>query len=408
VRLPIALMRLAGYKWRIQRRTPCNLSPSTCALFLFFAVLLIAAAPTVRAQDEPPIPVDPTPLAELISAREKAALGEAHGPRKAVEVCLEISDAHLEGALTAIKANDTHMAERELDIYNKACAGALKAASEQRDVRRALAKRIEQHLYKQIRALESIKMLFPEERVAFAEAALKQAKQLRVRALNEAFASGDILQDPTKPKPNGPPHDKTGPANGKPPLPPARILSHTGALKDQAQGFLPHPRGAGRGVSASQLPNDYLSEEEDDHVREAQEADSRLKVFMKIADRRLALIIGPPPVLGDKKSQKKADEELREWGSLPTLSHAELLRHYARAIDECMAKLDDAYERNPKSSALVKALNILRDSTDRHLQTLHSLEAQMKDESEGAALKHAIEVAETANKGARDGLKKKG
>ena len=92
---------------------------------------------------------------------------------------------------------------------------------------------------------------------------------------------------------------------------------------------------------------------------------------------------------------------------LPKLSRAELLLHYARAIKEGMAKLEDAYERNPKSSAIPKALAALRDATGRHLQTLRVLQSEMKDERESAALREAIDQAETANNGARDGLKRK-
>ena len=131
----------------------------------------------------------------------------------------------------------------------------------------------------------------------------------------------------------------------------------------------------------------------------------RAKVFMKIADRRLKAVVGPRTPATDKKDQKKAEEEEREWGALPKLSRAELLRHYARAIAECMAKLEDAYERNPKSSALPKALSILLASTDKHLETLRTLKAEMNTESEIAAVAGAIGEAETANKGARDGLK---
>jgi hypothetical protein len=156
---------------------------------------------------------------------------------------------------------------------------------------------------------------------------------------------------------------------------------------------------------ALQVPGDYLTEEEDDHVREAQAADARAKVFMKIADRRIKLISGQAVPTIDKKDQKKEAEQEKEWGTLPKLTRAELLRHYARAISECMAKLEDAYERNPKSSALPKALAILRESTNKHLQVLRTLQSEVKGESEEAALRGAIDEAETANKGARAGLK---
>jgi hypothetical protein len=126
---------------------------------------------------------------------------------------------------------------------------------------------------------------------------------------------------------------------------------------------------------------------------------------MKIADRRLNAIVGSPTSTGDKKDRKKLEDEEREWGAVPKVSRIELLRHYARAISECMAKLEDAYERNPKSTALPKALSVLRDATDRHLLTLRALKAEMTSETEVAAISGALYEAETANKGARDGLK---
>ena len=74
-------------------------------------------------------------------------------------------------------------------------AEAAKTAFSQGEGKRGLAKKIEQRLYKQIRVLEEIKDSFPVERLPFAEAALKQSKQLRVQALNESFAS-DVLKEP--------------------------------------------------------------------------------------------------------------------------------------------------------------------------------------------------------------------
>src|SRR5262249_5097605 len=273
-----------------------------CALLVGGAFLIVS--PVCRAQDDqPPIPVDPTPLSDLIVGKEKAALGEARSPKKLVDVYLDISDAHVETALAAIKNGDAHAAERELDIYNKAIAEAMKVTSEQKENRRALSKKIEQRLYKQIRTLELIDALFPAERVAFADAALKHARQLRVQALNETFASGEILQDPTKP--NNLPREKENPTKTKTTPPPLAALN----TSDTVAGLLPHEyesrqrhaRRVGFSSNSLQFAGDYLSEEEADHVREAQEADARIKVFMKIADRRLAAVTGAAAVADDKK-----------------------------------------------------------------------------------------------------------
>lgn len=374
---------------------------------------------------EPPLPVDPRPLTQLISAAEKASLAESSNPKKMVEAYLRISDTHLQAAFNAIRVNNFETAERELDIYNKAVSAAGKEAFALQDGKRGVSKRIEQVLYKQIKTLESIERLFPSEREMFADAALKHTKQLRVQALNEAFDSGGVLKDPEEEKkPKSEPPAKEGPPKNtmlQAPLARTKSLRDTVSLRRPSafpgvsSGVLPGsnasvPQGIAAHFNSArvslQMPGDYLTEEEDEHVREAQAADARTKVFMRIADRRLKAIVAPPDTpAAETKDPKKLEGEEREWGPVPKVSRLELLRHYARAISECMAKLEDAYERNPKSSALPKALAVLRDATDKHLQTLRALKLEMKTESELSAISGAIYEAETANKGARDGLK---
>lgn len=361
-------------------------------------ISMMAAATIVAAQDKtvlppPPLPVDPTPLTKLINDQERMMLADARKPKKMVEVYLDISDAHLEAAFTALKSGQGQESQRQLDIYNKAMAEAAKTAFSQGEGKRGLAKKIEQRLYKQIRVLEEIKDSFPVERLPFAEAALKQSKQLRVQALNESFAS-DVLKEPdAEKKTDKPEADKDN--STKNPLPPL------------ARSFVSNSFVSPGLARSTQIPGDYLTDEEDQHVREAQKADDRVKVFMKIADRRLAALSPAPIAATDKKAQEKADLEERQWGAVPKVSRSQLLLHYARAVREVIAKLEDAYERNPKSSSIPKALTLLRDATDRHLQIIRAIEPEMKSESEIAAWREALDQADTANKGARDGLKAK-
>jgi hypothetical protein len=377
---------------------------SSLCLIAVIAIIFCEPGYTLAQLPEPPLPVDPRPISQLLSQTEKASVAEANNPKKLVETYVKISDSHLQAAFDAIRVNNHTAAERELDIYNKAIAEAGKLAFGLQDGKRTTAKKIEQSLYRQIKTLESIERLFPAEREAFAEAALKQAKGLRVRALNEAFASGGVLKDPEvdkEPEREPPPKEPPGENPPAPLAPSAAVFQRT-----RSSSHLPAPVSYVIGARVSQIPGDYLTEEEDDHVREAQAPDARVKVFMKIADRRLIAITAAPAAPStDKKDQKKIEEEQREWGALPKLTRAELLRHYARAIAECIAKLEDAYERNPKSSALSKALAHLRDATDKHLKTLRALAPELKDESETSALRQAVEEAETANKGSRSGVK---
>ena len=395
----------------------------TAAISVF--IIITANSYAQGAQlPEPPLPVDPRPLTQLISDAERASLAESGNPRKIVEAYLKISDTHLQAAFNAIKINNSEAAERELDTYNKAVSAAGKEAFALQDGKRGVSKRIEQVLYKQIKTLETIERLFPNERERFADAALKHTKQLRVQALNEAFDSGGVLKDPEEEKkPKSEPPAKEGPPkNTTVPEPPGRAgsllktsgLRRPSAFLNASSDVLPGSNALfapgiaahfNSGRLALQMRGDYLTEEEDEHVREAQAADARTKVFMRIADRRLKAIVAPPASPAETKDAKKVEGEEREWGAVPKVSRVELLRHYARAISECMAKLEDAYERNPKSSALPKALAHLRDATDKHLQTLRALKLEMKTESELSAISGAIYEAETANKGARDGLK---
>lgn len=371
---------------------------SVAAMILCVPILALAQLP------EPPLPVDPTPIAQLLSQADKAILAESNNPKKVVEAYVKISDSHLLAAFNAIKGNNYPAAERELDIYNKAIAEAGRLSFALQDGKRGAAKKIEQSLYRQIKTLESIEHLFPAEREQFAEAALKQSKALRVRALNEAFASGGVLKDPEVDKEP----EREAPRKEPPPKDSPAPLAPSGAVFQPAlwSSYLPAQVAYLIDARASQIAGDYMTEEEDDHVRQAQAPDERVKVFMKIADRRLLAITAPPgPPSVDKKDQKKIEEEVREWGALPKLTRAELLQHYARAIAECMNKLEDAYERNPKGTALAKALAHLHGATDKHLQTLRSLAPELKDENETSALRQAVEEAETANKGSRAGVK---
>jgi hypothetical protein len=385
---------------------------------LLLGGLLFAGTAIARPQEEqdgPLLPVDPTPLVELLSPAEKALLADSHNPKKSVEQYIKISESHLDSAMGATKNGDPRTAERDLDIYNKAMAEACKAAFSMQDGKRAVAKKIEQSLYKHIRTLESIERLFPNDRGPFAEAALKHAKRLRVQALNEAFAGGDVLKDPEaekKEKHKAP--DGTSkmtillhPADAR-----LSTLMAGAAFKlRQRQSHYNAARFAGSSHAiqrgSSQIPGDYLTEQEDEHVREAQKADERIKVFMKIADRRLAALKGDAVQPMDAKAQKRLEQEEKDWGTLPKMGRADLLRQYSRSIEECMAKLEDAYERNPKSSSIPKSLAALRDATDRHLETLRALSPDMKTDREIGAMRDAIDQAETANKGAREGLKGK-
>ena len=135
---------------------------------------------------------------------------------------------------------------------------------------------------------------------------------------------------------------------------------------------------------------DHLTEQESDKVREYQQIDQRIEVFIKAADRRILVLTTP------NATQKKKEEET--WGPLPTGTKLELLTDYKRILEEAEEKMDDAYQRDGKADFLKKALTKFKDAANRQIPQLRALATQMTDKREQRALEEAIEEAETVTK----------
>ena len=142
---------------------------------------------------------------------------------------------------------------------------------------------------------------------------------------------------------------------------------------------------------AQTVKRDHLTEKEVDLVREWQEIDKRIEIFVKAADRRLLLLQNP------EATQTKKEED--NWGPLPKGTALELLSDYKRLLEEAMDKLEDAYERNGKDPKIPKALNKFKEAATRHLSPLRALADKLTAKTEQRALAEAIEEAETVTKG---------
>ena len=101
----------------------CRLVCGVCVAFILVA---LTQAQPIQIP-EPPLPVDPRPLSQLLSDAEKATLSDSN-PKKVIDAYLKIADVHLQGAFNSIKANNDRAAEQDLDIYSKAATAALKEA----------------------------------------------------------------------------------------------------------------------------------------------------------------------------------------------------------------------------------------------------------------------------------------
>lgn len=136
---------------------------------------------------------------------------------------------------------------------------------------------------------------------------------------------------------------------------------------------------------------DHLTEKEADVIREWQEVDKRIEIFVKAADRRLLLLQNP--------AATQTEKEEKNWGPLPTGTKIELLTDYKRLLEESIEKLEDAFERNAKNPQIPKALKKFKESAIGHLSILRGLVGKMETKLEQRALTEAVEEAETATKG---------
>jgi hypothetical protein len=161
---------------------------------------------------------------------------------------------------------------------------------------------------------------------------------------------------------------------------------------------------------------DYLNEQEVERVREAQEIDKRAEVFLRIADRRLNVLLGVPAIATapaaqkeKKEKEKKKDkdkdkdkESKNDYGPEPTGTLSELLDSYSKVMSELLDKLDDAYEKKKDDPLLGKAMSKLLDNGENHLKRLDQLRPKVRSEAEETALEKAMEIAKMAIDGARE------
>lgn len=159
-------------------------------------------------------------------------------------------------------------------------------------------------------------------------------------------------------------------------------------------------------ISVSAQKRDNLTDKEDMQVREAQELDLRIKVFIKVIDRRW-LALSNPNASQAKESQKDIDL----WGELRTSSRQELFFDIDQTINEAIAKLDDAAERDMKNPLFGKAVHLLAEACQKWLPQLKSTLDKTTDDHEKALLFNSIEschqVIEASAKVPKEEKKKK-
>jgi hypothetical protein len=135
---------------------------------------------------------------------------------------------------------------------------------------------------------------------------------------------------------------------------------------------------------------DHLTEKEVELVKDAQELDKRIAIFIKAAERRMLVLKGL-----EATSAKQLKKDAESWGELPAGTRAELMGDMARIFDEAITNIDDVSSRDEKNPLIPKALRDLAAAATRIVDQLKPLEAQTKNDSETNSFDQLVGNAES-------------
>ena len=138
-------------------------------------------------------------------------------------------------------------------------------------------------------------------------------------------------------------------------------------------------------LSVQAQRRDHLTEMEVELVRDAQQIDERMKVFVKAIDRRFLALNS------DAARTKQVEKDSERWGELPTGTRLQLLIDIEKLLDEAISKIDDVASRDMKSDFFPNAVHTLADGANKFLPQLKSQLAKSTDEKEKGAILGAID-----------------
>ncbi len=139
-------------------------------------------------------------------------------------------------------------------------------------------------------------------------------------------------------------------------------------------------------ASANAQRRDYLTNEEVELVRDAQEIDLRVGVLTKAIDRRFLVLNN------DTSQAKQVEKDMEKWGELPKGSRSALLWDIERILQKSIDDIDDVAAHSKMDEKLFpKAMFALTDSCQGYIPKLKILYDSAADEKEKGSILGAID-----------------
>ena len=129
-----------------------------------------------------------------------------------------------------------------------------------------------------------------------------------------------------------------------------------------------------------------MTDEEDLAIRDAQELDERMNIYVRIVDRRFLALSEP-----NAAESKQAQKDFEKYGKLRTGTPAKLHADIARTIQEATNKIDDVAERDQKNPLFAKSVRIVIRACERWMPLLKTSFDNSADEIEKVAVTNSIQ-----------------
>jgi hypothetical protein len=141
-------------------------------------------------------------------------------------------------------------------------------------------------------------------------------------------------------------------------------------------------------AAADAQRRDYLTDEEIELVRDAQQIDLRVGVLTKAIDRRFIALTG------DASQTKQLEKDSEKWGELPKGNRVQLLSDIARILQKAVDDIDDIARRDKgmESEFFPKGVHKLADAAQLYLPKLRIELDKVKEEKERGSILTSIDL----------------
>lgn len=140
-------------------------------------------------------------------------------------------------------------------------------------------------------------------------------------------------------------------------------------------------------TASAQARRDHLTDQEIEIVRDVQELDKRMEVFVKAIDRRFLVLNN------DTTQAKQVEKDLDKWGELPKGTRLQLLSDIEKILEEATVKIEDVVERDKENELIPYAVHVLADGSRRFVPMLEAARQASTDEREKGLIDRTIETS---------------